>query len=89
MRRSIGTTTGDLVVNFEYPLAFVKAFANASTQNPSTPAKKFNFVFLSGAVAEQDQEKQLWYFQAGRRAKVFLNHNPTRDLDCSTAVTYS
>jgi len=42
----MGTATGDLVVNLKYPLAFAKAFANASVENPSTAAKKFKFVFL-------------------------------------------
>jgi hypothetical protein len=61
----MGTFSGDLVVEVDYPLAL----ANASAK--TLQEKKFRYVHLGGALSEHNQEKTLWFSQAGRRGKVF------------------
>ncbi|EON64148.1 hypothetical protein W97_03378, partial [Coniosporium apollinis CBS 100218] len=62
---SMGTYAGDHAVDVEYPLAFATSFAKTLLGR----TKKFRLLFLSGALAEQDQNKTLWFYQAARRAK--------------------
>ena len=60
-------------VSIEYTLAAAKAFTPISVTN-----KKFRFVYLSGAAAERDQTKPLWFLQEYRRLRVRLRHHPRR-----------
>lgn len=65
----MGTYAGDPAVDVEYPLAFANSFAKTLRGR----TEKFRLLFLSGALAEQDQNKTLWFYQAARRAKVFYH----------------
>ena len=64
----MGTTAGDKVLEFDYPLAF----GNAFSKTLAGQRKKFRYVHLSGGTTERDQEKPLWFKQDMRRIKVPL-----------------
>ena len=54
-------------ISIDYTLAAAKAFS----QDPANgAAKKFRFVYCSGAAAERDQTKTLWFMQDYRRIRV-------------------
>eukprot|EP01116_Phalansterium_solitarium_P013407 TRINITY_DN30766_c0_g1_i1.p1 TRINITY_DN30766_c0_g1~~TRINITY_DN30766_c0_g1_i1.p1 ORF type:complete len:231 (+),score=42.90 TRINITY_DN30766_c0_g1_i1:79-771(+) len=55
----------DRQVNFEYPLAAARAFASIG----ATSAKRFRFVYLSGILAVQDQQKKLWIAESSRHLR--------------------
>ncbi|KAJ9638761.1 Increased rDNA silencing protein [Coniosporium tulheliwenetii] len=69
---SMGTYAGDPAVDVEYPLAFANSFAKTLRGR----TEKFRLLFLSGALAEQDQNKTLWFYQAARRAKPTSKSKP-------------
>lgn len=50
-------------VNLDYTMAAVQAFRECCV-NP------FQFVYVSGAIVERDQNKPLWYMQDYRRLRV-------------------
>ena len=57
-------------VSVAYTLAAAKAFTPDPDPQDDSPAKKFRFVYLSGAAAERDQTKPLWFMQDYRRIRV-------------------
>ena len=57
-------------VSVEYTLAAAKAFTTDPDPQDDSPPKKFRFVYLSGAAAERDQTKPLWFMQDYRRIRV-------------------
>jgi len=61
----MGTTAGDKVLEIDYLVAF------GSTLSKMAPAnkKKFRYLHLSGAVAETDQEKSLWFKRTIRKSR--------------------
>lgn len=61
-------------VSIDYTLAAARAFeASLSSQQEtvSNNNTKFRFIYLSGAAAERDQTKSLWFMQDYRRIRVF------------------
>ncbi|KAL4748763.1 hypothetical protein BDW72DRAFT_146943 [Aspergillus terricola var. indicus] len=51
-------------------LDYLSAAATAFTKDiPPRSARKFRFIFISGAVAERDQNKALWYWGDFRRLR--------------------
>ena len=55
-------------VSIDYTLAAAKAFREAS--EVAGDGKKLRFVYLSGAAAERDQERSLWFIQEYRKIRV-------------------
>ncbi|KAL3465201.1 hypothetical protein BJX64DRAFT_285744 [Aspergillus heterothallicus] len=76
------------MVNHEYTLAAVEAFARipSSSSSSSFPSsednlKPFHFIYCSGAAAVRDQEKSLWFMGGIRRIRgqtesALLSYNP-------------
>jgi hypothetical protein len=62
----MGSTVSNPVLEIDYPLAFVKAFAETLPAHK----KKFRYLHVSGAAVETDQEKPLWFFRDARRFRV-------------------
>ncbi|KAK9365061.1 hypothetical protein V1509DRAFT_649981 [Lipomyces kononenkoae] len=54
-------------INFDYAIGTAKIFAAAFMENKSRG--KFNFVYLSGALPEKDQNKTLWFLADNRRMR--------------------
>lgn len=67
-------------VIIDYTLAAAEAFNQASILEGGKP-KKFRFVYCSGAAAERDQIKPLWFMQDYRRIRVRSKHCSA--CDCS------
>lgn len=44
--------------------------ASVLTQELAQPGKPFRFAYLSGVMAEKDQEKSLWFMGEARRMRV-------------------
>ena len=61
-------------VSIDYTLAAAKAFSQATEDGKP---KNFRFIYLSGAAAERDQKKPLWFMQDYRRIRVGVNHHPS------------
>ncbi|OJJ48238.1 hypothetical protein ASPZODRAFT_140552 [Penicilliopsis zonata CBS 506.65] len=65
-------------VCLDYTLAAVAAFEKVAENNKdgngneTLPTKKIRFVYCSGAAAERDQTKSLWFIQEYRRIRVRL-----------------
>ncbi|KAJ5612918.1 hypothetical protein N7510_006112 [Penicillium lagena] len=57
----------------DFTLTAANAFVN--TLAPALNGKKFKFVFCSGAWAEWDQKKPLWFMKDTRRIKVGASKN--------------
>jgi len=55
-------------ISINYTLAAVKAFSRDFTLEDGK-SEKFHFVYLSGAAAERDQTKPLWFMQDYRRIR--------------------
>lgn len=55
--------------NVVYPLAAARKFADALSFNTGSQGQ-FRFVYTSGALAERDQQKQLWTMRDSRLVKV-------------------
>lgn len=64
----MGTNTGNLQVDFEYPLTFQENFLRILEENPERPP--FRYVLLSGKFVTQDQDKTLWFLDMPRKLKV-------------------
>ena len=62
----MGTTAGDEVLEYDYPVAF----GNAFSKTLATSKKAFRYLHLSGAVTERDQERALWFKGNMRKIKV-------------------
>ena len=64
----LGTKTGDIKADIEFPLAFIDAIKS------QTPRSNFKYVQLSGAFTEPppkagEKERSLWFYQNGRRIR--------------------
>ncbi|KAM0232311.1 hypothetical protein ACHAP5_010770 [Fusarium lateritium] len=55
---AMGSYTGNVNVDMEYPLAFQVAFAPLLKKQPNRP--RFRFIHLSGLFVIQDQKAKLW-----------------------------
>ncbi|KAB8236567.1 putative nucleoside-diphosphate-sugar epimerase [Aspergillus alliaceus] len=55
-------------IHIEYTLSSLEAFHRAVASGSQSPMK-FRFVYCSGAVAERDQSKPLWFAQEYRRIR--------------------
>lgn len=67
----MGTSSADVEVNLEYPVAFQESFVRILEQSPEGP--RFRFVLLSGKFVVQDQNEGLWFLDAPRKIKVCHN----------------
>ena len=71
--RALGNATINLEAgrkaNFDTTLAGAQTFATSLPLQPDSK-KPFRFVYVSGMLAERDQEKTLWFGQEGRRMRV-------------------
>ncbi len=67
--RSLGIPQGTRESEVEYPMAAINAFV-ASLAPQLKHGERFRFVYVSGALAERDQEKKLWIARGPRRFKV-------------------
>jgi hypothetical protein len=58
-------------INFDYTMATARMFANLlqTSLESTTCNKPFRFVYLSGALPEKNQEKQLWLLAENRRMR--------------------
>jgi nucleoside-diphosphate-sugar epimerase len=66
-------------VSIDYTLAAARAFKESLSSQPETISNnntEFRFIYLSGAAAERDQTKSLWFMQDYRRIRVFALFSP-------------
>lgn len=59
-------------IEIGYTHAAAEAFANSLVPPLKSQGKTFRFVYLSGALAERDTNKKLWFMHDSRTIKVFL-----------------
>ncbi|KAF4993237.1 hypothetical protein FGRMN_6601 [Fusarium graminum] len=64
---AMGSYTGNVNVDMEYPLAFQVAFAPLLERQPKRP--QFRFIHLSGLFVIQDQDAKLWVNDFPRKLK--------------------
>ncbi|KAJ9144496.1 putative Nucleoside-diphosphate-sugar epimerase [Pleurostoma richardsiae] len=67
---AMGTYTGSLTADLEYPLAFSESMARVLETKPSR--SQFRYVHLSGKFVRQNQEAKLWFFEKPRKIKGLL-----------------
>ncbi|KAI1398863.1 hypothetical protein F4819DRAFT_489123 [Hypoxylon fuscum] len=68
---AMGSYTGSLTVDLEYPLAFLENMARVLETKPSRP--QFRYVQLSGKFVRQNQEEKLWWGDKPRKLKGLLD----------------
>lgn len=56
-------------VSIDYTMAAAKAFSE-NIPSSNEMKTKFRFIYVSGALAERDQTKRLWFSQTYRRIRV-------------------
>lgn len=68
----MGTNTGSVPVDLEYPLIFMESMTKVLEDQARTiqPEKRFRYVHLSGKFVRQDQEENLWFLEFPRKLKV-------------------
>ncbi|KAN0104872.1 hypothetical protein V8E51_010617 [Hyaloscypha variabilis] len=93
--KPVTTSQSEVVEVIQYPLAAAKALiaASSSTSNPVNTKEKTRFLFLSGALAERNQAKSLWFIEEGRK-KQGLVETKLLDLadkysDFETVIIYA
>lgn len=64
----MGTNSGSITADLEYPLAFAEGMAKVLEKQPSRP--RFRYVHLSGKFVRQNQEEPLWFLEEARKIKV-------------------
>lgn len=64
----MGSGSGSETIDFEYPLAFQRAFVRFRKE--SGDSSEFRYVHLSGKFVEPDQDKQLYFLGTHRKIKV-------------------
>lgn len=72
----MGSYTGNVNVDMEYPFAFQVAFAPLLKKQPNRP--RFRFIHLSGLFVIQDQKAKLWVNDFPRKLKAsshFRSHS--------------
>lgn len=67
----MGTYTGSVTVDLEYPVAFLESMARVLETKHSRP--RFRYVHLSGKFVRQNQEEKLWFLEKPRKIKVLSN----------------
>jgi hypothetical protein len=65
--RALGTSDNSQTANLEYPLAFQDSIIKVL--EPRTGKAPFRFIFLSGKLVEQDQNRSLWFLPIPRKTK--------------------
>lgn len=65
----MGTSTVNAKVNIEYPIAFRQSLMKAQRKHQSQrqSQKPFQYIHLSGAFVERDQDKSLWFLSKNRK----------------------
>ncbi|KAI5464442.1 hypothetical protein BGZ63DRAFT_401394 [Mariannaea sp. PMI_226] len=66
---AMGTYTGSLAADLEYPLAFQENMTRVLEARPSGSRPRFRFIQLSGKFVRQDQDKKLWFLEKPRKIK--------------------
>ncbi|WZH48591.1 uncharacterized protein QYS62_009771 [Fusarium acuminatum] len=69
---AMGSYTGNVNVDMEYPFAFQVAFAPLLEKQPNRP--RFRFIHLSGLFVIQDQKAKLWGLYEIRSQKLAEEH---------------
>ncbi|KAI0112958.1 hypothetical protein F4814DRAFT_329640 [Daldinia grandis] len=64
---NMGTNTGNILPDLEYPLAFVESMGRVLEAKPSRPP--FKYVHLSGKFVRQNQEEKLCFLEKARKMK--------------------
>ncbi|KAI2616128.1 hypothetical protein GGS26DRAFT_453884 [Hypomontagnella submonticulosa] len=64
---AMGTYSGSVTVDFEYPCAFVESMGRVLEAKP--PRTPFRYVLLSGRFVRQNQEEKLWWGDKPRKIK--------------------
>ena len=66
----MGSYSGSVAVDLEYPAAFIDSMGQVLQSLPSRPP--FRYVQLSGKFVRQDQDLQLWWGEKPRKIKVYF-----------------
>ncbi|KAI8966429.1 hypothetical protein F5Y11DRAFT_343490 [Daldinia sp. FL1419] len=67
VERNMGTNTGNVQADLEYPLAFIESMGRVLEAKPrGTP---FKYVHLSGMFVRQNQEERLCFLEENRKMK--------------------
>lgn len=77
----MGTNTGNILPDLEYPLAFVESMGRMLETKPDRPP--FKYVHLSGKFVRQNQEEQLCFLEEARKMKVCIVQ-PIKPFPCLT-----
>ncbi|KAI1803736.1 hypothetical protein F4811DRAFT_315927 [Daldinia bambusicola] len=64
---NMGTNTGSILADLEYPLAFIESMGRVLETKPNRPP--FKYVHLSGKFVRQDQEEKLYFLEEARKMK--------------------
>ncbi|KAI0845877.1 hypothetical protein F5Y00DRAFT_161723 [Daldinia vernicosa] len=64
---NMGTNTGNILPDLEYPLAFVESMGRVLETKPDRPP--FKYVHLSGKFVRQNQEERLCFLEEARKMK--------------------
>jgi hypothetical protein len=64
----MGTYTGMVTADLEYPMAFIEAMGRVLEAKP--PRSKFKFVQLGGKFVRPNQDEKLWFLEKPRKIKV-------------------
>ncbi|OTB12767.1 hypothetical protein K445DRAFT_304776 [Daldinia sp. EC12] len=64
---NMGTNTGDILADLEYPLAFIESMGRVLETLSSRPP--FKYVHLSGKFVRQNQEEKLCFLEEARKMK--------------------
>ena len=79
--RALGSLSPTHKVDVEYPLAFQEAFIKRRSQQEQ-PAD-FRYVHVSGKLVEQDPDRKLFFLDAQRKTKVWLQNLLSSDNSVS------
>ncbi|KAI9044356.1 putative nucleoside-diphosphate-sugar epimerase [Aspergillus affinis] len=67
---AMGTSTGSMTADLEYPLIFIESMGKVSKSKPR--AQRFRYVHLSGKFVRQNQDERLWFLEKPRKIKGLL-----------------
>jgi hypothetical protein len=68
----MGSYDGNVLVDYDYPVAFQESFVRVVLEQNASPPRPFRFVLLSGKFVTQDQDKSLCFLDQPRKLKVRL-----------------
>ena len=67
----MGTNTGNVLADLEYPLIFITSMAKVlESQSDPSRRQRFRYVHLSGKFVRQDQDTPLYFLEVPRKMKV-------------------